>query len=123
MCSQLNISSITQASPATFVIQLLIILSLHETKVLYDSAQQHEASSDWVQAAEKWRACVNETLRQSEECRAQCVVAPQPLPDDRGAEGGSGVFEKAAGNNQTTHDSFAWNRTGREHKVSVLFPI
>ncbi|XP_053182394.1 prolyl 3-hydroxylase 3 [Scomber japonicus] len=64
--------------------------------VLYDSAMQYEASSDWVQAAEKWRACVNETLRQTEECRAQCVVASQRLPEDRGVDSVSGVFEKAA---------------------------
>ncbi|KAM7383273.1 hypothetical protein PAMP_002940 [Pampus punctatissimus] len=64
--------------------------------VLYDSALQYEASSDWVQAAEKWKACVNETLRHTEECRVQCAVASQPLPEDRGVDSVSGVFEKAA---------------------------
>ncbi|XP_068998554.1 prolyl 3-hydroxylase 3 [Embiotoca jacksoni] len=64
--------------------------------VLYDAALQHEASSDWVQAAEKWKACVNETLRQTEECRVQCEVASQRLPEDRGVESVDGVFEKAA---------------------------
>nr|XP_020504778.1 prolyl 3-hydroxylase 3 [Labrus bergylta] len=61
--------------------------------VLYDSAVQHEASSDWVQTAERWKACVNETLRQMEECRVQCEVASQRLPEDRGVDG---VFEQAA---------------------------
>ncbi|KAM9798374.1 prolyl 3-hydroxylase 3 [Neosynchiropus ocellatus] len=64
--------------------------------VLYDSALQHEASSDWPQAVEKWKACVNETLRQTEECRVQCVVASQLLPEDRGVGGVAGVYEKAA---------------------------
>lgn len=65
-------------------------------QVLYDSAIQHEASSDWVQSAEKWKACVNETLRQTEECRVQCVVASQRLPEDRGVDSVSSVYEKAA---------------------------
>nr|XP_046255129.1 prolyl 3-hydroxylase 3 [Scatophagus argus] len=64
--------------------------------VLYDSALQHEASSNWLQAAEKWKACVNETLRQTEECRVQCEVASQRLPEDRGVDSVDGVFEKAA---------------------------
>nr|XP_057909043.1 prolyl 3-hydroxylase 3 [Doryrhamphus excisus] len=63
---------------------------------LYDSALQHEALSEWAQAADTWRACVNETLRQTEECRVQCVVACQRLPEDRGEESVDGVFEKAA---------------------------
>ncbi|XP_061919820.1 prolyl 3-hydroxylase 3 isoform X1 [Entelurus aequoreus] len=64
--------------------------------VLYDAALQHEALSEWAQAAEAWRACVNETLRQIEECRVQCVVACQRLPEDRGVDSMDGVFEKAA---------------------------
>uniref|UniRef100_A0A3P9K4K9 procollagen-proline 3-dioxygenase n=1 Tax=Oryzias latipes TaxID=8090 RepID=A0A3P9K4K9_ORYLA len=64
--------------------------------VLYDAALQHEASSEWLQAAEKWKACLNETLQQTEECRVQCDVAPQPLPEDRGVDSVDGVFEKAA---------------------------
>ncbi|CAN9513741.1 unnamed protein product [Ophioblennius macclurei] len=64
--------------------------------VLYDAALQREASSDWTQAADKWKACVNETLRQIDECRLQCEVASQPLPEDRGTESVDGVFEKAA---------------------------
>ncbi|XP_061631607.1 prolyl 3-hydroxylase 3 [Phyllopteryx taeniolatus] len=62
----------------------------------YDSALQLEASSEWTQAADRWRACVNETLRQTEECRVQCVVAGQRLPEDRGVDSVDGVFEKAA---------------------------
>lgn len=65
-----------------------------QTQVLYDAAVHHEASSDWAPAAETWKACVNETLRQTAECRAQCEVASQALPEDRGV---GGVFEKAAG--------------------------
>ncbi|XP_074509369.1 prolyl 3-hydroxylase 3 [Sebastes fasciatus] len=64
--------------------------------VLYDSAVQYEASSDWVQAAEKWKVCVNETLRQTDVCRVQCEVASQRLPEDRGVDSVDGVFEKAA---------------------------
>lgn len=66
-------------------------------QVLYDTALQHEASFDWVNAVEKWKACVNETLRQIEECRVQCEVASQRLPEDRGVDSVVGVFEKAAG--------------------------
>ncbi|XP_055782265.1 prolyl 3-hydroxylase 3-like [Salvelinus fontinalis] len=63
---------------------------------LYDSALTSEASSDWTHAVEKWRECVNETLRQTDECRAQCEVASQRLPESRGEDGMDGVFEKAA---------------------------
>ncbi|XP_057690693.1 prolyl 3-hydroxylase 3 [Corythoichthys intestinalis] len=64
--------------------------------LLYDSALQLEASSEWAPAVDKWRACVNETLRQTEECRVQCEVAGQRLPEDRGVDSNDGVFEKAA---------------------------
>jgi len=50
-----------------------------------------------VQAAEKWKACVNKTLQRIEECRVQCEAAQQRLPEDRGVDGVDGVFEKAAG--------------------------
>ncbi|XP_056141731.1 prolyl 3-hydroxylase 3 [Lampris incognitus] len=63
---------------------------------LYNSALALEASSNWVHAVEKWKECVNETLRQTEECRVQCEVASQRLPEDRGVDGLGGVFEKAA---------------------------
>lgn len=69
-----------------------------QTQALYDAAVRSEASSDWVQAAEVWKACVNETLRQTEECRVQCEVASQTLPEDRAA---GNVLEKAAGKKQT----------------------
>uniref|UniRef100_A0A3Q0S1J7 procollagen-proline 3-dioxygenase n=1 Tax=Amphilophus citrinellus TaxID=61819 RepID=A0A3Q0S1J7_AMPCI len=71
---------------------------IHNEKhwVLYDAALQHEATAEWEQAAETWKACVNETLRQTEECRVQCEVASQRLPEDRGVDSVDGVFEKAA---------------------------
>lgn len=86
-------------SSSIFVFHLTILFSSHvsSNQVLYDAALQYEASSDWVQAAEKWKACVNETLRQMEECRVQCEVASQRLPEDRGVDSVDGVFEKAAG--------------------------
>lgn len=68
--------------------------------MLYDAALQHEAASEWEQTAEKWKACVNETLQQTEECRVQCEVASQRLPEDRGVDSVDGVFEKAAGKKQ-----------------------
>lgn len=74
-------------------------------QVLYDSAVQDEASSNWAQAADRWRACVNETLRQTDECRVQCEVAFQRLPEDRGVDGVSGVFEKAAGKKKKKKNS------------------
>ncbi|XP_008321019.1 prolyl 3-hydroxylase 3 [Cynoglossus semilaevis] len=64
--------------------------------VHYDAAVQSEASSDWTRAADRWRECVNETLRQTEECRVQCDTASQKLPEDRGVDSVGGVFEKAA---------------------------
>uniref|UniRef100_A0A8D3AEJ8 procollagen-proline 3-dioxygenase n=2 Tax=Scophthalmus maximus TaxID=52904 RepID=A0A8D3AEJ8_SCOMX len=64
--------------------------------VLYDAAVQYEASSDWARASKQWKACVNETLRQTEECRVQCEVASQRLPEDRGVDSVDGMFEKAA---------------------------
>ena len=50
-----------------------------------------------MQAAEKWKACVNQTLQQTDECRVQCEVASQRLPDDRGVDSVDGAYEKAAG--------------------------
>uniref|UniRef100_A0A1A7XAM1 procollagen-proline 3-dioxygenase n=1 Tax=Iconisemion striatum TaxID=60296 RepID=A0A1A7XAM1_9TELE len=64
--------------------------------VLYDAAVHHEASSDWLRAVEKWKACVNQTLLQTDECRLQCEVTSQRLPVDRGVDSVDGVFEKAA---------------------------
>lgn len=70
------------------------LISCLQSQVLYDAAVHHEASSDWALAAETWEACVNETLHQTEECRVQCEVASQALPEDRRV---GSVFEKAAG--------------------------
>ncbi|XP_030640647.1 prolyl 3-hydroxylase 3 [Chanos chanos] len=61
---------------------------------VYDSALLAESASDWLRAVERWKECVNETLRQTEECRAQCVVASQGLPED--SEQLRGVYERAA---------------------------
>lgn len=81
------------------------------TQALYDSAIQYEATSDWAQAAGQWKACVNETLRQTGECRVQCEVASQRLPEDRGVNGVDGVFEKAAGKENTCNlDIFSLNQ-------------
>ncbi|XP_026854924.2 prolyl 3-hydroxylase 3 [Electrophorus electricus] len=61
---------------------------------LYDAALLAESSSDLARAAERWQECVNETLKQTDECRAQCVVASQRLPEDR--ETVQGTYENAA---------------------------
>ena len=58
-----------------------------------------------MHAAEKWTACVNETLRQTDECRVQCEVASQRLPEDRGVDSVDGVFEKAAGKKKNNNSS------------------
>ncbi|KAM6967805.1 prolyl 3-hydroxylase 3 [Aplochiton taeniatus] len=63
---------------------------------LYDAALLSEAASDWPQAVGKWKECVSETLRQTEECRVQCEVASQRLPEYRGEDGKEGLFAKAA---------------------------
>ncbi|XP_062321718.1 prolyl 3-hydroxylase 3 [Osmerus eperlanus] len=64
--------------------------------VFYDSALLSESSSDWARAVESWAACVDETVRKTGECRVQCEVASQLLPENRGEDGAEGVFEKAA---------------------------
>lgn len=46
--------------------------------------------------------CVNETLRQTDECRVQCEVASQRLPEDRGVDSVDGAYEKAAGKKKRT---------------------
>uniref|UniRef100_I3K5G2 procollagen-proline 3-dioxygenase n=1 Tax=Oreochromis niloticus TaxID=8128 RepID=I3K5G2_ORENI len=84
--------------------------------VLYDAALQLEANSEWKQAAEKWKACVNETLQQTEECRVQCEVASQRLPEDRGVDSVDGVFEKAAGKKQAE----VLSQTERDQKEPVV---
>ncbi|TSR75257.1 Prolyl 3-hydroxylase 2 [Bagarius yarrelli] len=60
----------------------------------YDAAVMAESSSDWPRAVEKWKQCVNETLKQTDECQAQCVVASQLLPEE--TDKAEGAYEKAA---------------------------
>ncbi|KAG1947792.1 prolyl 3-hydroxylase 3 [Pimephales promelas] len=61
---------------------------------MYDAAILAESSSDWVKAVKKWKECVNGTLKQTEECRAQCVMAPQVFPEE--TDTARGVYERAA---------------------------
>ncbi|KAI7806897.1 prolyl 3-hydroxylase 3 [Triplophysa rosa] len=61
---------------------------------MYDAAIQAESSSDWLKAVMKWGECVNETLKQTEECRAQCVTASQVIPEEPDTV--QGVYERAA---------------------------
>ncbi|XP_064165622.1 prolyl 3-hydroxylase 3 [Anguilla rostrata] len=67
----------------------------HKQWYLYDAALLAESSAEWARAAEVWKKCVNETLRQTEECRAQCELEGQGIPDEETAKT-TGVFEKAA---------------------------
>lgn len=90
-------------SSSLFFFKNIFLLTHLQTQTLYDCAVQNEASGDWKQVAEKWKACVNETLRQTEECRVQCEVASQRLPEDRGVESVDGAFEKAAGKKESKH--------------------
>ncbi|KAL7886530.1 hypothetical protein AOLI_G00042510 [Acnodon oligacanthus] len=60
----------------------------------YDAATLAESISDWTRAVERWKECVNETLKQTDDCRAQCVVASQPFPEE--TDSTKGVYEKAA---------------------------
>lgn len=62
---------------------------------MYDAAVTAESSSDWSRVVERWKECVNETLKQTDECRAQCMVASQRLPEE--TDSVEGVYEKAAG--------------------------
>ncbi|KAI4883700.1 hypothetical protein NFI96_031576 [Prochilodus magdalenae] len=66
----------------------------HTDGEFYDAAILAESTSDWTRAVERWKECVNETLRQTEDCRAQCVVASQRFPEE--TESTEGVYEKAA---------------------------
>ncbi|KAJ8354941.1 hypothetical protein SKAU_G00225080 [Synaphobranchus kaupii] len=67
----------------------------HKQWYLYDAALLAESSAEWARAAEVWKKCVNETLRQTEECRAQCEVEGQGIPNEETSKT-TGVFEKAA---------------------------
>lgn len=60
----------------------------------YDAAMLAESSSDWLRAVERWKECVNETLKQTNDCRAQCVVSSQRFPEEEDPT--QGVYEKAA---------------------------
>ncbi|KPP67300.1 prolyl 3-hydroxylase 3-like [Scleropages formosus] len=62
---------------------------------LYNSAIFSESSSEWPRAADMWKECMKETLKRTDECRAQCVMEAQRFPD-REPEGSEGVFQKAA---------------------------
>ncbi len=62
---------------------------------MYDAAVLAESSSDWVKAVKNWKECVNETLKQTEECRAQCVMASRVIPEEPDTV--QGVYERAAG--------------------------
>ncbi|XP_023651368.2 prolyl 3-hydroxylase 3 isoform X1 [Paramormyrops kingsleyae] len=62
---------------------------------LYDMAVLSESSSEWPRTVEEWRECLKETLKQTEECRVQCVVEGQRFPE-REPEASEGVFERAA---------------------------
>lgn len=62
---------------------------------VYDAAVMAESSSDWARAVTRWKECVNETIKQTDECRAQCEVTSQRLPEE--TDGVEGVYEKAAG--------------------------
>lgn len=77
----------------------LLSLTLHapfpSSQEVYDAAVAAESSSDWVRAVERWKECVNETLKQTDECRAQCVVTSQRLPEE--TDSVEGAYEKAAG--------------------------
>ncbi|XP_051575692.1 prolyl 3-hydroxylase 3-like [Myxocyprinus asiaticus] len=61
---------------------------------MYDAALLAESSSDWVKAVNKWKECVNEMLKLTEECRAQCVMASQVLPEEPDTV--QGAYERAA---------------------------
>ncbi|TRY95163.1 hypothetical protein DNTS_034677 [Danionella cerebrum] len=61
---------------------------------MYDAAVDAESSFNWAKAVEKWTECVNETLKLTEECRAQCMMAPHVIPEEKNH--GEAVYEKAA---------------------------
>lgn len=70
-------------------------LTLWDTQEVYDAAVTAESISDWTRAVQRWKECVNETLKQTDECRAQCVVSSQVFPEV--TYGTDGAYEKAAG--------------------------
>ncbi|KAI2655356.1 Prolyl 3-hydroxylase 3 [Labeo rohita] len=61
---------------------------------MYDAALMAESLSDWVKAVKKWKECVNETLKQTEDCRAQCVMVTRVIPEEPDTV--QGAYERAA---------------------------
>ncbi|XP_036394032.1 prolyl 3-hydroxylase 3 isoform X1 [Megalops cyprinoides] len=96
---------------------------------LYNSALQFESSSEWSRAVDAWKECVNETLRKTEDCRAQCVVEAQGFPDDGDTASTAGVFEKAAALSlnllscQQSCVSFVATRPGRISPLEDFLPM
>ncbi|KAI1885775.1 hypothetical protein AGOR_G00207270 [Albula goreensis] len=67
----------------------------HKHWAHYDAALLAESAADWAHAVDGWKKCVNETLRQTEDCRVQCELEGQGIPEAETASN-MGVFEKAA---------------------------
>uniref|UniRef100_A0A8C2J6B6 procollagen-proline 3-dioxygenase n=1 Tax=Cyprinus carpio TaxID=7962 RepID=A0A8C2J6B6_CYPCA len=67
--------------------------------------REREQEQHWVSSTEgnlqsahklkKWKECVNETLKQTEECRAQCVMVSRVIPEEPDTV--QGLYERAAG--------------------------
>lgn len=64
---------------------------------------------------------MNETLRLTDECRVQCEVASQRLPEDRGVDSVSGVFEKAAGKRKKEKNNNLPQKTTAKTQDPLLF--
>ncbi|XP_066539393.1 prolyl 3-hydroxylase 3 [Hoplias malabaricus] len=62
----------------------------------YDAALLAENTLDWTRAVERWKECVNETLKQTDDCRAQCVMTSQRFPEEIENTKWQGVYEKSA---------------------------
>ncbi|XP_065117233.1 prolyl 3-hydroxylase 3 [Paramisgurnus dabryanus] len=94
---------------------------------MYDSAIQAEGLSDWLKAVMKWKECVNETLKQTEDCRAQCVTASQLIPEE--PDSVQGVYERAAALSlsllscKQTCVSLVSTRPGRVSAVEDFLPM
>lgn len=85
---------------------------------MYDAAVTAESSSEWSRVVERWKECVNETLKQTDECRAQCVVASQRLPEE--TDSVEGVYEKAAGERSEQINNRNMDST-QENQLFFLF--
>ncbi|XP_056331943.1 prolyl 3-hydroxylase 1 [Danio aesculapii] len=94
---------------------------------MYDAAIQAESSSDWLEAVKTWKECVNETLKQTEECRAQCVTAPRVIPEEPVTV--QGVYERAADLSlslmscQQTCVTLVSTRPGRVSAMEDFLPV